>query len=85
VRQVWRSPCDDKTPTVGADAASVHRTIRIDEEAVRMAMRPLRPEAAGLLDLPVFGGSGVVPGVDLDDARALDDMMDEGTPLDAMR
>jgi hypothetical protein len=38
-----------------------------------------------LAPLPVYGGSGAMPGVDLDDVAALPDLMDEGTDLDQLR
>lgn len=55
------------------------------EDAVRDALdgRPARPR--GLPDLPVHGGAGLMPGVDLSSHAALLDMMDEDVPLDARR
>lgn len=35
--------------------------------------------------LPTFGGSGVMPGVDLTSNAALREVMDEGVELDALR
>ena len=35
--------------------------------------------------LPVSGGSGLMPGVDIADSRALRDLMDEGIGLDELR
>lgn len=77
---------DDLYRRVKAEAARRGRRVsEVIEDAVRDAIRP-PPEPAGLLpELPVFGGSGVRPGVDLTDAAALRDRMDDGEPLDAMR
>ena len=55
------------------------------EDAVRAALEPRRGDAAQAPELPVFGGSGVMPGVDLADSRALADLMDEGALTDAQR
>ncbi len=55
------------------------------EDAVRAALRPLPRDADDLPELPTFGHGGVLPGVDLDDAKSLRDVMDMGTPLDALR
>ena len=35
--------------------------------------------------LPTYGGSGVLPGVDLSSNTALREAMDDGVPLDALR
>jgi len=68
-------------------AAKSGRTVSsVIEDAVRAGLTPTRrtspPEPQ---ELPVFGGSGVLPGVDLSDAAALRDTMDEGEPLRALR
>ena len=55
------------------------------EDAVRDALRPRATSAQAVPELPTYGGSGVLPGVDLGDARALRDVMDEGEPIDALR
>jgi hypothetical protein len=49
------------------------------------SLRPRRGPVSGIPPLPTFGGSGVVPGVDLADFRSLTQVMDEGTPVDALR
>ncbi len=66
-------------------AARTGRSVsEIIEDAVRDTL-DRRPDPDSPLDeLPVFGGSGVRPGVDLTDRAALDDLMDDGQ-LDAMR
>lgn len=55
------------------------------EDAVRDALdlRPSRP--SGLPDLPVHGGAGLMPGVDLSSHAAVLDVLDEDVPLDARR
>ena len=61
------------------------RTIgRVIEDAIQVAFRPTRIEVP-IADLPVFGGSGVMPGVDLTSIRSVAEAMDEGVSLDAMR
>lgn len=65
-----------------ADSRSVGEFI---EDAIRDALdaRPALP--AELPDLPVHGGEGLMPGVDLWSHAALLDVMDEDVPLDARR
>lgn len=41
--------------------------------------------AAEIPELPVYGGSGTLPGVDLADAHALRDLMDATTDTRALR
>lgn len=68
------------------DSARTGRTLgSLIEDAVRAAYK--RPPAADidLEPLPTFGGSGVLPGVDITDMRSLRDLMDDGEPLDALR
>ena len=69
-----------------ARAAITKQTVsKVIEDAVREALRP-KPNAEAQQDaLPVFGGDGVLPGVDLATSSALRDQMDEGVGLDAMR
>ena len=56
------------------------------EDALRASLQPRRGSAAeGLPDLPVYGGSGTMPGVDIADNAALRDLMDQDEPLDALR
>jgi len=55
------------------------------EDAVRVALRPRRGDESVVAELPVFGGSGVMPGVDLADSGALRELMDEGRTVDALR
>jgi len=54
------------------------------DNALRDALRPIRGNAE-LAELPVFGGSGTHPGIDLTDPGSLHDLMDEGSALDALR
>jgi predicted DNA-binding ribbon-helix-helix protein len=61
------------------------RTIgQVIEDAIQLAFRPARNEFS-VSPLPVFGGSGVMPGVDLTSNRSVAEAMDEDVPLDAMR
>lgn len=55
------------------------------EDAVRTALQPKRGRSEDLEDLPVFGGSGLLPGVDIDDRRSLLDVMDEGESIGVLR
>jgi hypothetical protein len=70
---------------VKARAAQTGRTVsEVISDALRDALRP-RPAATPIRELPVFGGSGALPGVDLSSNAALLDMMDEGVAIDALR
>jgi len=56
------------------------------DDALRASLRPRRSQVLeGLPELPVYGGSGTMPGVDIADSAALRDQMDEAEPLDALR
>jgi Ribbon-helix-helix protein, copG family len=56
------------------------------EDAVRDSFRAPDQVARGPLPpLPVSGGGGLMPGVDLDDNASLRELMDEGIPLHARR
>jgi hypothetical protein len=71
---------------VKARAAETGRTVsEVINDALREALRPRRDAATPPPDLPVFGGSGVLPGVDLASNPSLRDVMDEGVGLDALR
>lgn len=61
------------------------RTIgQVIEDAIQLAFR-LTPNDESVADLPVYGGSGVMPGVDLASNRSVAEAMDEDVPLDALR
>lgn len=69
-----------------ARAAATGQTVsQVIEDAVREALRPKPSGAEPIADLPIYGGSGVLPGVDLSDPSALLDRMEEETALDALR
>ena len=69
-----------------ASAAQSGRTTSdLIDDAVREALHPRRAPVGDLSPLPTFGGSGVVPGVDLADVRSLSDTMGAGTAVDALR
>lgn len=72
---------------VKARAASSGRSVSsFIEDALRVAVLTKSTGEAGKIEpLPVFGGSGVLPGVDLGDSAALRDLMDEGKSVDALR
>jgi hypothetical protein len=71
---------------VKARAAETGRTVsEVISDALRDALRPRRDAGAPLPDLPVFGGSGILPGVDLTSNASLREVMDEGVGLDALR
>ena len=76
---------DDLYQRAKARAARSGRTVsEVIEDAVRESLRPRR-RGGGVPDLPVFGGSGVLPGVDLLDNAAVRDRMDEASGVDALR
>ena len=61
------------------------RTIgQVIEDAIQLAFRTTRSDVS-ITPLPVYGGSGVMPGVDLMSNRSVAEAMDEDVPLDAMR
>ena len=69
-----------------ARAATTSQTVsEVIEDAVREALRPKVSDPVSVAALPVFGGSGVLPGIDLADRGALLDQMDDGAGLDALR
>ncbi len=68
-------------------AARSGRTVgQVIEDALRESLQT-RGNAARqeLTELPVFGGSSTLPGVDIADNAALLDLLDEGEPLDELR
>ncbi|MGH8887666.1 MAG: ribbon-helix-helix domain-containing protein [Egibacteraceae bacterium] len=78
---------DELYRTVKQRAAQSGRTAgEIIEDAVRRAL----DERAGtdnepLAPLPTYGGTGVLPGVDLANNAALRDLMDADEPVDVLR
>jgi hypothetical protein len=61
------------------------RTIgQVIEDAIQLAFRSTRG-GTSIAELPVFGGSGVMPGIDLTSNRSVAEAMDEDVSLDAMR
>ena len=54
------------------------------DDALRVLLTSPDPDAAGDLVLPTYGGSGLQPGVDLEDKDALAHLLDQdSTPLAA--
>jgi len=77
---------DDLYRRAKADAARRGQTVgELMEDALRAALRRPPRDASELPELPVFGGGGTLPGVDLGDSRALSDLMDAESGLDALR
>jgi hypothetical protein len=69
-----------------ARAAETGRTVsEVIEDAIREALRPRPRAAAAAAPLPVYGGSGTMPGVDLASNERLRDLVDEDLSLDALR
>lgn len=66
-------------------AASSGRTVsQVIGDALRESLRT-RPRTQERRELPVSGGSGVLPGIDLADNAAVRDAMDAAVTLDALR
>ena len=73
-------PIDDKLyRDVEKWASTTNRSVQaVVEDAVRAVVPPVRPPDNGAVDkLPTFGGSGLQPGVDLEDRSGILDLMDE--------
>ncbi len=69
-----------------AEAGRSGRTIgELIEDAVRTALADARRTKEAVRALPVHGSGGLLPGVDLTSNAAVQDLLDEGTPLDALR
>lgn len=61
------------------------RTIgQVIEDAIQLAFRSA-PAHTQVAPLPVYGGTGVMPGVDLLSNRSVTEIMEDGAPLDALR
>lgn len=59
-------------------AAQSRRPVQaVIEDAIRAALPPRRPTSEGRIVLPTFRGSGLQPGVDLENRSAILDLMDE--------
>jgi hypothetical protein len=72
--------------SVKAKAATTGRTVgEVIEDALRSDLRPRARAASDATPLPTFGGSGVMPGVDLTSNTDLRALMDEGSDVDALR
>ena len=69
-----------------ARAAITAQTVsQVIEDAAREALRPKRQDGEMLEALPTFGGSGILPGLDLSSGISLREVMDEERDLDALR
>jgi hypothetical protein len=69
------------------EAARTGRTVsQLLEDSLHEALRAHRDDADhDVPPLVTFGGSGVLPGVDLTDSGRLRELMDVGTAVDALR
>lgn len=78
---------DELYRTVKEQAAQTGRTVgEIIEDAVRRSITTADSGNDGPLPpLPVYGGSGVLPGVELASNAAVRDVMDGDGPVDALR
>lgn len=77
---------DDLYAAVKERAARSGRTVaEVIEDALRSAMTNRGAAAAEIPPLPIFGGSGVLPGIDLASNAGLRDAMEEDLELDARR
>ena len=69
---------DDLLSQAKQAALTSKRTLtQVIEDAVREALARRKRRVPESFELPVFGGDGIQPGVDLDDTSALLDVMDE--------
>lgn len=76
---------DELYREVKAQAARDGRTVgEVIEDALRAHRQRVRSEAT-FAPLPAYGGSGVLPGVDIGDNASLRDLMDEDASPDALR
>ncbi|WP_208028182.1 ribbon-helix-helix protein, CopG family [Rhabdothermincola sediminis] len=77
---------DDLYRRAKADAARRGQTVgELIEDALRLALRRPGGTTREIPELPTFGGSGTMPGVDLADSRSLRDLMDADRDFDALR
>ena len=61
-------------------AAGSHRSLSdVGNDALRLLLAEGPPRPPRRVELPVFGGSGLRPGVDLEDKDALAELLDDGT------
>lgn len=59
-------------------AARSHRSLGdVVDDALRVLLAE-RPDERRAVELPTYGGSGLQPGVDLEDKDALAELLDEG-------
>lgn len=69
---------DELLAEAKAVAARTHRNLNeVIADAVRESLARGRQRRASPVSLTTFRGSGLQPGVDLDDSSALQDLMDE--------
>lgn len=69
-----------------ATAARTGRTVsQVIEDAVREALQRSDRSPEDVAPLPTFGGTGVLPGVDLTSNAGVHEPMEEGTNVDTLR
>ncbi len=69
-----------------AVAASSHRTLgEVIDDALRvsLAQRPTDPSKSPRVKLPTHGGSGLRPGVDLEDKEHMAELLGDNEAMDA--
>ena len=72
---------DDLIAQVKRVAVGTKRTLsQVIEDSLRESLARRKRRPVERCQLPVFGEGGVRPGVDLDDASALLDVMDDAEP-----
>lgn len=78
---------DELYQAVKERAVRTRRTVgELIEDAVRRSLSTDdAPRSVRLTPLPVYGGSGVLPGVDLADNASLRELMDQDVPARALR
>ncbi len=77
---------DDLYREIRERAARSGRTVgAVLEDAVRLGLRPKEPSKRGRYVVRPSGSGGLVPGIDLSSNSSVQDALDEGVPLDALR
>lgn len=77
---------DELYRAVKTRAAATGQTMAsIIEDAIRMALSDRAAVPEPLSPLPVHGGSGTLPGVDLANSADLLEVVERDVPLDALR
>ena len=76
---------DDLYRRVKARAATEGRPVaELIADALRVALAPERDDSRQLPELPTYGGSGTLEGVDLSSNADLRELMEADEPVDAL-